>query len=272
MGVVYRAEDLALGRQVAVKTLPRMSVRQSTRLRREARAIAAVDHPNLAMIYAVESFQRLPLLIFEYLGGGTLAHRIGRGRMPIEESARLGLRIADVVDAIHNAGILHRDIKPSNIGFSEKGVPKLLDFGLAKLLLSAQEGAVEPAPPLADVALDRTSVALSRRGRSIVGTPLYLSPEALRGADPDPSFDLWSLCVVLYEAGTGRHPFRADTAEQTIARILSCAFRSLDETLPGAPDELRRFFAAAFSRRASRRPGSVEELSSLLEGLIRAAA
>ena len=139
MGVVYRATDLNLGRLVAVKTLPWVAPYLSTRLRREARAMAAVAHPNLAMIYGVEFFRGVPMLVVEYLAGGTLADRLRRGPLPWPDALALGATLAEVVDRMHVAGILHRDIKPSNVGFTAEGVPKLLDFGLARAIEAVRE-------------------------------------------------------------------------------------------------------------------------------------
>jgi hypothetical protein len=153
MGVVYRATDLHLGRLVAVKTLPWVAPYLSSRLRREARAMAAVSHPNLAMIYGIEFYRGIPMLVVEYLAGGTLADRLRRGPLPWHDAVALGATLADVVDRIHGAGILHRDIKPSNVGFTAEGVPKLLDFGLARAVEAVRE-------------LDRTEPARPRRPRS----------------------------------------------------------------------------------------------------------
>ncbi len=134
MGVVYLAVDLALGRRVAIKTLPRIAPEQAMRLRREARAMVAVSHPNLALIFGAETWHGTPALVFEYLEGGTLGDRLQHGPLPASQVVQLGLAMSDVLDRIHAAGILHRDIKPSNIGYAGDGTPKLLDFGLARIM------------------------------------------------------------------------------------------------------------------------------------------
>ena len=138
MGLVYRAFDRELERSVAVKTLPRVSEEATQRLRQEARSMAAVSHPAVAVIYGVESWQGLPFLVVEHLAGGTLARRLG-SPWSVEEALRLGVDLADALDAIHRRGLLHRDVKPSNIGFDGEAHPKLLDFGLARLVQPSSE-------------------------------------------------------------------------------------------------------------------------------------
>ena len=134
MGVVYRARDLTLDRRVALKVLPRVDAHAVTRLRREARAMAMMQHPNLAVIHAMESWGGAPVLVLEYLAGGTLADRIRHGVLPVAETITIGEVLGDVLHHVHRAGFLHRDLKPSNIGFTDDGTPKLLDFGLVRLM------------------------------------------------------------------------------------------------------------------------------------------
>jgi hypothetical protein len=136
MGVVYRATDLALGRRVAIKTLPRITPEAAARLRREAKVMAAVVHPHLALIYGVETWRATPLLIVEYFEGGTLAARLAHGPLEPYDMVELGVALSDALDLMHRSAILHRDIKPTNIGFAREGVPKLLDLGLASVLES----------------------------------------------------------------------------------------------------------------------------------------
>jgi hypothetical protein len=174
MGVVYVARDMSLGRDVALKTLPAPRDGSVARLRDEARAMAALNHGSLATIYGLEVWRRTPVLVVEYLAGGTLADRLTRGSLPQAEVLTLGVRLADALTYMHERGLLHRDVKPGNIGLTSDGVPKLLDFGL-----SADAGT--PA-----------------------GTPAYLPPEALDGAPPDTSIDLWGLSTVLLQASGGQ--------------------------------------------------------------------
>ncbi len=178
MGVVYRAHDVGLGREVALKTLPELRDGAVARLRHEARAMAALNHESLATIYGLEMWRRTPVLVVEYFPGGTLASRLERGPLTAPAVLALGARLAGALEYMHAHGVLHRDLKPSNIGYSAEGSPKLLDFGLA----------VAAADASGDVPL--------------AGTARYLPPEA-GGVRPGVAFDLWALAVVLLEAAFG---------------------------------------------------------------------
>jgi hypothetical protein len=269
MAVVYRAVDLTLGRPVAVKSLPRVSPESSLRLRREARAMAVINHPNLAMIHGAETWFGIPMLIFEYLEGGTLADRLKRSPLTREEVLDLGEILADVADRIHQAGILHRDIKPTNIAYSSAGTPKLLDFGLAKILGAGRvldlpselEGASADATPAASPEPEIT------RSHQLLGTPAYLSPEAIAGAEPDPSFDLWSIAVVLFEALSGINPARDSTPGVTLGRIARGDLLDIREACPGCPQELAEFFDRALSPDRSQRPATAKALVRALRRL-----
>lgn len=209
MGVVYLARDLNLDRPVAIKTLPIVSPEQSARLRAEARAMAAVQHPNLAVIHGVETWQGTPFLIQEFLAGGTLADRLGARPMAIVDAVRLGATMAQALEHLHSAGIVHCDVKPSNIGFTERDIPKLLDFGLAKL--------PKGADGVPDTETRTRDSAPVKFGDTVVhgGTPAYMSPEALDAvAAARPALDLWALGVVLCECITGRRPFGGTTRDE----------------------------------------------------------
>lgn len=270
MGVVYLATDVALGRRVALKTLPRVAPEFTLRLRREARAMAAVFHPNLAVIFGSESWRGMPILVVEYLAGGTLAQRLKRP-MPPHEVLRLGAMLADALAHLHRAGLLHRDIKPSNIAFSREGAPKLLDFGLARLVGTAwgSEEAASDAMQGRTGAPDAAATVLpgewSGITHGIVGTPLYLSPEAIAGEDADPSFDLWALNMVLFEACAGTHPMRGASLEETMLRIRDGRVPDLATYSPHCPPQLAAFFRTALARDRRSRPGSASDLRSLLE-------
>ena len=266
MGVVYRATDLALDRSVAVKALPKVATRYAARLRQEARAMAAVSHPSLAPIYGAESWNGQPLLIVEYLPGGTLADRLREGPLTVESALSITSALAEGVVVLHAQGILHRDIKPSNVGLTATGEPKLLDFGLARLSetshMSDPYAASFGGPAVAiedDAAIDATS---TRSG--VVGTTLYLSPEALSGARPDPRFDVWGLSVLLYEGLTGRNPFWHGSLAGAMARILSVEPRELQEELPGCPASLAALMSRCLHADPGQRPGSASELRQLL--------
>lgn len=263
MSVVYRGIDLSLGRAVAVKALPRTSPEDSMRLRREARAMAAISHEHLATIFAAESWQGTPILILEYLEGGTLADRLTRARLAPDEVIELGLALAGAVACIHAAGILHRDIKPSNVAYTGDGTPKLLDFGLTRML--ADDAAVARSSSPIDAGSARTSVL---RTDGVVGTPLYMAPEALLGAPPGPALDLWGLAVVLYEALTGAHPFERPTWPASFDAIRTGDLTDPRERVSGCPDELAALVRAALDPVAARRPQSA---AALAERLVRAA-
>lgn len=263
MGIVFLARDLDLGRDVAIKSLPRMSAKYSSFLRQEARVMAAVTHPHLALIFGAESYHRLPLLVFEYLPGGTLSSRIGKGPLPPSEVLKIGAQIADVTDCIHRAGILHRDIKPSNIGFTSQGSPKLLDFGLARLI---QAGGLSLEAAATN---DEDASPLPRR---VAGTLFYLSPEAIRGREPDYSFDLWSLSVSLYEALTGSNPFRGKTTSETLRKIDQESVPDVHHARPDCPPEVSELFRRALHKDIRRRPSSAQELKSEIECTALAAA
>ncbi len=147
MGVVYKGHDLTLDRVVALKTLPRLSAGEATQLRREARAMASVEHPHLASIYGAETWRGAPVLVLEHLPGGTLADRVAAGSIPIAHVVTAGRAIAQALRHLHGLGMLHRDVKPSNIGYAAGDVPKLMDFGLAKLTAAQMISPVIARPP-----------------------------------------------------------------------------------------------------------------------------
>ena len=271
MGVVYRAVDLSLSRPVAIKTMRRVSVDDALRLRREARAAAAVVHPNLALIYLVESWQGNPMLIMEFLEKGTLSDRLLLEVLEPREALALGAAMASALEKLHSANILHRDLKPSNIGYSLDGTPKLMDFGIARLQFDLRrEAAVLTDGPTAVPGMD--SLGWAKMGtpatasRQLVGTLHYLSPEAVQGMPPDPTFDLWSLTAVLYECLTGDRIFRGSLAE-VMAAIREAQVPPLGERLPHCPSELEGFFSRALHGDRSQRPASASELREQLEFL-----
>ncbi|MBW8874571.1 MAG: protein kinase [Acidobacteria bacterium] len=267
MGIVYQGSDLALGRPVAIKTLRRVSPEDAMRLRREARTAAAVSHPHLAPVFGMETWQGTPMLVMELLEGGTLAQRVFREGLPEVETVELGIAMADALGQLHAADILHRDLKPSNIGYTRDGVPKLMDFGIARVIfeLRDEEG-------LEDWDEDDTEVAVWPAGgepgadprQRFVGTLSYLSPEAVRGEPADASFDLWGLCVVLYECLLGRKVFSGTNA-QIVERIRSGRVPDFAQVCPGRAPALADFFRDALHRTPSRRPATAHDLRRRLE-------
>jgi serine/threonine protein kinase len=257
MGVVYLAVDLALGRDVAIKTLPRVSPESSFRLRREARAMASITHPNAALIYAVEFYRGVPLLVLEYLSGGTVQDRLPALPYGAAETIDLGFALASALEAAHAVGILHRDIKPSNVGFSGKGTPKLLDFGLARLFASIQPTrSWSPSDSQVTLTSPVETDGRSLKTVGVVGTPAYLSPEAMVGLPPGPQFDLWGLAVLLVEALSGCNPFRGSSGDETMRRILDGERPSVRSLAVDCPTPLADFLEGCLDRDPRNRPQS----------------
>jgi serine/threonine protein kinase len=235
--------------------------------------MANVLHPNLALIYGAEQWKGTPLLIFEYLEGGTLLDSLRRGPIALDEVIELGTLLADALDRVHGSGVLHRDIKPSNIGYTSDGVPKLLDFGLAAILDRSRAvgtlPAVLPGDPdrVAELmwgAHPTTSLTITQQ---LVGTPLYLSPEALAGAEPQASFDLWSLSLVLYEAYAGRHPLTGAPIVDLIKAIQGGTLPDIRDFRPECPSLVAAFLNDALSPVAARRPATAAGLRTRLRWL-----
>ena len=214
MGEVYRARDTKLGRDVAVKVLPEAFTRDQERLSRfdrEARLLAALNHPGIAAIHGSEESEGTRFLVLELVEGETLAERLRRGPLACDVALNLGAQIAEALESAHEKGILHRDLKPSNVALTREGKAKLLDFGLAKALTAElPRSRIEDSPTLTPP---------TREG-VILGTAPYMSPEQARGEELDRRADIWSFGCVLYETLTGKRAFSGRTATDTIAAVL----------------------------------------------------
>ena len=215
MGEVYRAHDGQLGREVAIKILPRLFSSDPERLARfeaEARMLAALNHPHIGAIYRLEHVDGSPALVLELVEGETLAEQIARGPLPLAHALTIARQIADALEAAHERGIVHRDLKPANIKVTPDGVVKVLDFGLAKLGVRDVGG---PGPELAN-----SPTMIGTREGVILGSAAYMSPEQARGAAVDKRTDIWAFGCVLYEMLTGSRAFGGDALSDTLAAVL----------------------------------------------------
>ena len=244
MGAVYLARDLRLERDVAIKTLTTRSLGRLMGLKPEAWAMATVAHPAVARIHGIESWRGRPFLVVEFLAGGTLEDRLRQGPVPPAEAVPAIAALADALAALHAKGFLHGDIKPGNIGFTSSGAPKLLDFGLAH-------------------AVDDAAAA--------GGTLRYVSPEALAGRPADEADDIWSLCVVLYETVSGRHPFAGGGADQVAERTRRrrVARAAAPPAGPAAGGAVAAFAATVLAAPRPGRPASAGAFAEALRGVRR---
>ena len=237
MGAVYLARDLRLERDVAIKTLTERPGVRLGGLQPEAWAMATVTHPAVAQIHGVESWRGRPFLVVEFLAGGTLEDRLRDGPIGPAQAVSLVARLADALAALHEKGYLHGDVKPSNIGFTAEGSPKLLDFGVAH-------------------AVDNAAM--------VGGTLPYLSPEVLAGRPAEAADDVWSLCVVLDEMVSGRHPFTGGDLEEVRRRIRRQRLAAGGPDAAAAPTAVAAFAAAILTAPRARRPGTASAFAAAL--------
>jgi serine/threonine-protein kinase len=236
MGEVYKARDTKLGREVAVKVLPEAFAENKERLarfEREARLLASLNHPNIATIHGLEESDGVRFLVMELVEGETLAERIKRGPIPVDEALPLFKQIAEGLEAAHEKGVIHRDLKPANIKVTPEGKVKVLDFGLAK--------AMEPEVPDADSSQSPTLTKNTALG-AIMGTAAYMSPEQARGKPVGEQTDIWAFGCCLYEALTGKKAYEGETVTDTLAAIVNKEpdWDRIPNTVPWKIQELAR--------------------------------
>ncbi|MEO6212358.1 MAG: protein kinase [Vicinamibacterales bacterium] len=264
MGEVYRARDVRLQRDVALKVLPASLLQdpeRRARFEREARVLASLSHPNIAGIFGIEDATgtdgRTPVLVLEFVDGQTLADRIGAGRIAVDDGIAIALQVAEALEAAHDRGIIHRDLKPANVQVTRDGVVKVLDFGLAKALDADTTGSH------ADPAQSPTLTSASTQLGMIMGTAAYMAPEQARGKSADRRADIWAFGALLFELLTGTRAFPGETVSDTLAAILTTE-PEWTQLPPETPPAIRALIRRCLNRDPRQRLQSIGEARIVL--------
>jgi serine/threonine protein kinase len=276
MGEVYRARDTRLGRDVAVKVLPAhlsSNPELKQRMEREARAISSLNHPHICTLHDIGTQDGIDFLVMEHLEGETLADRLQRGALPLDEALKIAIQIADALDKAHARGIVHRDLKPANIMLAKNG-PKLMDFGLAKPApgLASTSGAnpLTPNTPTMTVAdLSASASPLTQKG-TVVGTFQYMAPEVLQGTNADARSDIFSFGCVLYEMVTGRRAFEGKSQFSVLGAILDKEPDRISAVLPNSPPRLDETVWRCLAKNPDQRYGCMHDVRIQLQELAEA--
>src|SRR5947209_7552505 len=271
MGVVYEAQDLRLGRRVALKFLPEEHGQIRSRIDRfmlEARAASSLNHPNICIVHDMGDYEGRYFIAMELLLGQTLRHVMKQKQVPVEQIIRYGEQIADALDCAHSQGIIHRDIKPANIFLTQRGQVKVLDFGLAKLTVRPPDcGGISEGTVTQTASSDLTNPG------EFVGTASYMSPEQARGQELNQQTDLFSLGVMLYEMSTGQPPFARDTSAILFEALLNRTPIPPILLNPSVPSDLERIITRALEKdRALRYQSAAEMRADLLSILSQASS
>ncbi len=260
MGEVFLARDEKLERHVAIKFLPQDMLGDSVareRFLREAKSAAKLDHPHICVVHEAGEFKGVPFIVMEHVEGQSLKQRLARGPLPLEKTMQLAAEIAEALQEAHSRHIIHRDLKPANVMLTRAGHVKVMDFGLAKRLLSSEKSTTE----------EETLTELTRMGTTM-GTLAYMSPEQLQGQPVDHRSDIFSFGALLYETLTRVHPFRKDVGMATAAAILSKDPAPLSQHAPDVPQQLVRLVSEMLAKTPAQRPQSMRQINEQLKGIL----
>src|SRR5215510_680967 len=259
MGIVYRARDLKLQREVALKVLPEalaLDPDRIARFRREATVLASLNHPNIGAIYGYEDSGDIHALVLELVEGPTLADRIARGPVPLDEALAIARQIADALATAHDHGIIHRDLKPANVKLRDDGTVKVLDFGLAKALTDGNSVA---SPNLTNSPTLNSPIGATGVG-VLLGTAAYMSPEQAKGRAVDKRSDIWAFGCVLHEMLTGEPSFKGEDLTETLASVVKDR-----PDLSRVPSDVRRLIAKCLEKDPKARLRDIGDAWALLE-------